>query len=76
MGGLLGQSHPHLVLLGFLDAHQGKISDGKEQDEHRQLDIREIGQAAQERRVLIVEVLSRLLVNLYLNLVLAVLEVF
>ena len=75
MRGFLREAHPHLVLLGTLDAHERKIGDGKEQDEHSQLDVREIGQTAQQRRVLVVEVLRGALINLDINLVLAVLEV-
>ena len=75
MGGLFGQTYPDLVLLGAFDAHQGKIGDGKEQDEYRQLDIGEVGEASQQCRVLVEEVLALVLVNDDVDFVLAVLEV-
>ena len=74
MGSLLGQAHPHLVLLGLLDTDQRKIGQGKEQDQHSQLDIGEISQATQQCGDLVIEVLRRVLVDLNVDFVLAVLE--
>ena len=45
MGRLLGQSHPHLVLLGALAAQEGKDSYDDEDEHHAQLDEGVAGQA-------------------------------
>ena len=56
MGRLLGEPHPHLVLLRTLAAHHRKDGHHNEDEHNTQLHIRPPLQTAQEKRVVVVDV--------------------
>ena len=56
VGRLLGESHPHLVLLGPLGGEQGEDGHDDEDHHHAQLDKRVPGQALEHQRVVVADV--------------------
>ena len=63
MSRLLRKTHPHLVLLGFLNRDECKIHHSYEYQHHHEFDVGEISQAMKHGRILIIKVLRGVLID-------------